>query len=155
MKDYSPAQARLILREMTDDLCVRLRKSGSKTALVHCYCGYSDNAISKGFARQARLDIATDDNDILYHAILRIFDHFVVECPIRTLGIGFGKLSPALHQQYSLLESTEAQRKNKKLWQKIDILNEMYGRNAVLRASSLLSYSTIKERHGYIGGHKA
>ena len=155
MKDYSPAQARLILREMTDDLCVRLRRAGCKTRLVSCFCAYSDIAISPSFSHQAKLDIATDDNDLLYEAIMRLFNRYVIACPIRVLGIGFGKLSLATQQQYSLLESTSSQEKNKKLWQKIDILNDRYGKNAVLRASSLLPYSTIKERHGQIGGHKA
>ena len=154
MRDYSPMEAKLILREMTDDLCVRLRKAGCKAGVVSCYCGYSDSAAS-GFSRQAKLDIATDDNDLLYEAILRLFHRFVINAPIRGLGVGFSKLSPAIEQQYSLIESTASQEENHRLWRQIDILNQRYGKNAVLRASSLLPYSTIKERHGQIGGHKA
>ena len=155
MKDYSKEEAKLILREMTDDLCVRLRKSDVKTGVVSCYCGYSKASIHPGFSVQAKLDIATDDNDLLYQTVLHLFNQKAIQEPIRYLGIGFGKLSSSKDQQYSLFGSIKAQEKNRKLWQKVDILNEMYGKNAVLRASSLLSYSTIKERHGQIGGHKA
>ena len=154
MRDYSPAEAKLILREMTDDLCVRLRKARCKTGVVSCFCGYSDSSVP-GFSRQAKLDIATDDNDLLYQAILRLFNRFVINAPIRGLGIGFSKLTVASQQQYSLIESTAAQEENHRLWRQIDILNQRYGKNAVLRASSLLPYSTIRERHGQIGGHKA
>ena len=155
MKDYNVTQARLILREMVDDLCVRLRSSGCKAGGISCYCGYSDTGSNKGFSRQAKLDIHTDDNDLLYEAILRLFDRYVLDLPIRYLGIGFARLKQSHQQQYSLMDSTPKQQKNEKLWQKIDILNQMYGKNTVLRASSLLPYSTIRERHTLIGGHRS
>ena len=155
MRDYSVSEAKLILREMTDDLCVRLRAAKSKVKQVSCYCGYARSAEYLGFSRQSSLDIATDDNDLLYEAILRIFNRFVEPLSIRMLGIGFGKLSTCEDQQYSLLESTPRQESNHKLYHTIDLLNEIYGKNTVLRASSLLEASTIRERHQQIGGHKA
>lgn len=152
MRDYKASEARLILREMTDDLCVRLRKAKCKAKTVSCFCGYSKNG---GFSRQEALTIPNDDNDILFRAILNIFNKHILPYPIRNLGIGFDKLIQTTAQQYSLFESVERQETNRRLFQTIDALNERYGRNTVLRATSLLDASTIRERHQQIGGHKA
>lgn len=155
MRDYNLKEAKLILREMTDDLCVRLRATGSLTSCVSCYCGYSNTALHGGFSRQASFSIPTDDNDILFKEILRLFELFAEDHPIRTLGIGFSKLKESSSYQYSLFESPLKQEKNHNLFRAIDALNLRYGKNTVLRASSLLEASTIKERHQQIGGHKA
>ena len=155
MRDYSPEEGKLILREMTDDLCVRLRRGGFKAGTVGCYCGYSSSVREGGFSAQAKLNIATDDNDLLYEAILRIYETHIQQAPIRCLGIVYSKLSFASGQQFSLLDSIDRQMNNERLWKSIDCLNARYGKNTVLRASSLTAASTIRERHQQIGGHKA
>ncbi len=155
-RDYDKTGARLVLRELVDDLCYRLRASNSKAGLVFVGVNYSTGSSLNGFSKQSSLNIATDDSETLYKACLRLFDKGVKEAPIRGLYISFGKLvSNNGSQQLSLFDTPEEEGKRHNLDLALDKVSAMFGRNAALRASSLTKDSNIKERHTMIGGHHA
>lgn len=156
MRDYHAKEAETVLSEIVDDLCVRLRKADAQTKLVHLFVGYSSLSGGGGFSRQCALNIATDDNESLLEAVLTLFHKYVEDRLIRNLYVSFGKLRPyAQERQLSLLEDNDALESRRNLRCAMDKIAEMYGPNAVLRASSLLESSTVKNRHTLIGGHRA
>lgn len=152
MKDYDAKGAKLVLREMCDDLCFRLRINESKCGLVSCSVMYSGCG---GFSKQRALDVYSDDNDTLYSIINDIFTSCYSGDQIRGLYISFGKLVPFTSLQPNLFESFEEAEEKRKLNLALDKIHNVYGPNSVLRASSGLKDSTVKIRHGQIGGHKA
>jgi len=152
-KDYTPAQARLILKEMLDDLCIRLRQSGQMTSRVGVMCGYSVAEGGGGFSHQVTLDYPTDDNEILLKDILLLFNKYVDSNKIRRLYITFGQLTKEAGDQLSLFEDADEQFDRKNLQKVMDELKVKFGKDSVLRGSSLLEESTAKERHQQIGGH--
>ena len=153
MRDYWPEEALLILKETIDELCIRLRKANQVSSLISVYVGDSDGG---GFSRQRSLEIPSDDNDILLSVAKNIYHAHVEYRPIRSIGASFGKLrSYSGPIQFSLFENNEELREKRTLRLTMDSINDIYGKNAILSASSLLSESTIRERHGYIGGHRA
>ena len=95
-----------------------------------------------------------DDSKIIFDAVIEIYKRYVNDSPIRNIGIYYGGLVPASHQQLSLFEDDKKQTNRHNLQKAVDKLHIKYGNNSVLRASSLLEESTIKERNEYIGGHK-
>ena len=153
IRDYSKPGARIVLKEMCDDLCLRLRLSQQKTGCVSVYVSYS-GSVGGAFAKQCSLDIASDNNDVLFATIARLYDKYVIDAPIRRLGISFDKLTPYHFKQLSIFEEENGERSDE-YYKAIDTIQSKYGKNAVLRMSSLLEDSTVKERHGQIGGHKA
>ena len=86
--------------------------------------------------------------------ILEIYRRHVKDLPIRNIGIYFGHLVQASHQQLNLFEDESKQIKRHNLQKAVDELHNKFGNNSVLRASSLLEESTIKERNEFIGGHR-
>jgi DNA polymerase V len=82
------------------------------------------------------------------------FEH-VESLPIRNLGISFSKLGEYSMEQLDIFHTPEEKEEKHNLWQAIDKIQARYGKNAVLRLSALTEDSTIIERHGQIGGHKA
>ncbi len=154
IRDYSVDEAKTIIREMSDELCHRLREARAKCATVSLYIGYSGQN-GGGFSRQCSLDIPTDDVNQLFHCVSFLYDKFVEDFPIRGISISFSKLSDASARQYSLFEDAYELENRRCLYQKMDEINALFGKNAVLRSTSLLEESTIRERHGQIGGHKA
>ena len=154
IRDYSLKETKTILREMTDDLCFRLRLASKKSGCVSLFMAYS-SAYGGGFSRQCSLDIASDDPNFLFEAVMSLFDRFASDCPVRQLGISFSKLSDYGGQQYSLFEDMTECQERRLLHQQMDKIHALFGPNAALRATSLLPESTIIERHGQIGGHKA
>lgn len=155
-RDYDKKGARLVMQEVIDDLCFRLRAHKAKTGVVSLSVIYSATSKLGGFSRQSSLNIPTDDTLTLYKACLRLFEKFVLDEPIRGIYISFRKLIPAQGiQQLSLFEEAEDTKRRHDLDVALDQVAAMYGRNAVLRASSLTEDSNIKERHTMIGGHHA
>lgn len=151
-RDYQKDEAITIIREMVDELSSRLRNEGKMTHVVAIYIGYSKN--KGGFARRATLLSATDDTQSLLEAILEIYHRYIKDLPIRNIGLSFGKLVPASSQQLNLFEDEKKQVDRHNLQKALDVLHAKYGKNSVLRASSLLEESTVRERNEFIGGHK-
>ena len=151
-RDYNRKEAITIIREMVDTLTSRMRNEEKMCNMVSIYIGYSKNM--GGFARRSTLLAATDDSKVLLDAVLEIYNRYVQDLPIRNIGIYYGGLVPASHQQLNLFEDEAKQEKRHNLQKAVDKLHSKYGNNSVLRASSLLEESTIKERNEYIGGHR-
>lgn len=151
-RDFSIKEAPTIIREMCDDLCLRMRNENKMTEVVSLYIGYSKN--QGGFARQMSLLAATDDTDILYKALMEIYQRYCIDMPIRNIGLNFGKLSPANMQQLNIFEDEKKQSTNRDLQLTIDEIHNRYGKNMLLRASALTESSTAIERHNQIGGHR-
>lgn len=151
-KDYDKEEIKLIIKEMGDDLSLRLRKEGKLTNVISLYIGYSKEG---GFARQASLIKPTSDNDVIYETLMMILDRYIEDYPIRRVSLNFSKLVPYLnYEQLSLFEDEEKIKKKRMLQDAIDNIQIRYGKNKLLRASSLLESSTIIERHNQIGGHR-
>ena len=151
-RDYQKDEAMTIIREMVDDLAARMRNQEKMTPVVGIFIGYSKNM--GGFARRSTLLSATDDTQTLLDAILEIYKKSVKDLPIRNISISFGSLMPASHQQLNVFEDDEKQLARHNLQKALDVLHQKYGKNSVLRASSLLEESTVRERNEFIGGHR-
>ena len=152
-KDYNKDNIKLVIREMNDDLSSRLRNEGKMTQVVSIYIGYS-KAEMGGFSRQMSLLSPTNETDVLYKALIEIFNKFIEDKPIRRIGINFGKLTTSSHQQLNIFENSNNQIANQELQMTMDKIQMKYGKNILLRASALSSDSTAIERHNQIGGHR-
>ena len=151
-RDYQKDEAITIIREMVDELASRMRNQGKMCNVVALFIGYSKN--KGGFARRSTLLSATDDTHVLLDAILELYRRYVNDLPIRNISISFGDLADASHQQLNLFEDEKKQQQRHNLQKALDLLHCKYGKNSVLRASSLLEESTVRERNEFIGGHK-
>lgn len=152
-KDYKMDEARLIIREMCDDLSSKLRKENKQTELVSLYIGYSKDTMG-GFSRQMSLLNATDDTEELYNALIEIYDEYIRDYPIRRVGISFGKLSTNGFKQINMFDDAKKEKNRHDLFKTMDKLKDKYGKNILLRASALTENSTAIERHNQIGGHR-
>ena len=66
----------------------------------------------------------------------------------------FSKLTKKQDIQLSLFDNYEKDEKESKLFDAMDAIQKKYGKNKLLRTSSLSKESTAKERHNQIGGHR-
>ena len=152
-RDYKKDEAPTLIREMVDDLALRMRNEGQKCNVVALFIAYAKPEMG-GFSRQMSLLSATNQNVVLFDALMEIYKKHIKDLPIRHIGISFGKLTGSKNQQLNLFESSEDQIKNEDLQYTIDALHNKYGQNIILRASALTEESTAIERHTFIGGHK-
>ena len=151
-RDYNKDEAVTIIREMVDTLSTRMRNADKMTGVVSIYVGYSKN--TGGFARRSTLLAPTDDSELIFTAIMEIYRAYIKDLPIRMIGINYGALVDSTYQQLSMFEDDKEQMKRHNLQKTMDLLQSKFGKNSVLRASSLLEESTIRERNEFIGGHR-
>lgn len=152
-KDFNKESAVTIIREMCDDLSMRLRNENKQTELVSLYIGYSKENMG-GFSRQMSLLQRTDDTEELFNALMEIYHKHIQNYPIRRIGINFGKLSDEKYTQMSMFDTKNSKMKNRDLSKAMDKLKNKYGSNILLRASAFTEDSTAIERHNQIGGHR-
>ena len=152
-RNYNYKEAKTVIRELIDDLSLRMRNEGKMCEVVALGIGYASN--KGGFSRQMSLLSLTNDTEMLKEAVFEIYDHNVIDKPIRQIYISFGRVSNRVqYQQLSLLYDNEKSQKQQQFQDILDILHNKYGNDAVLRASALTEESTAKERHNQIGGHR-
>lgn len=151
-RDFTLKEIPVIVKEMCDDLALRMRNEHKMASVVSLYIGYSK--AQGGFSRQMSLLSATDDTDKLCEALMELLHKYAVDLPIRNVGLNFGKLSDATSQQLNLFEDEKDQMTNRDLQLTIDEIHNRYGKNMLLRASALTDSSTTIERHNQIGGHR-
>ena len=154
-KDYYNNDILLIIKEVLSLLLRRLRKEKLLTKRISLFVGYSKH-IGGNFNVSKKLDQETNDENILYKTLLNVFNSYYEEnMPVRKIGISLSKLEKNDHIQLNLFEQINDVDKKNNLSTAIDEINDKYGNNSVLSATSLLSTSTIKSRNNKIGGHNA
>ena len=152
MRDYSPEEAKLILKEMNDDLAMRLRAHGKMTRRLGVAVRYTFSE-GGGFSHQVTLDYPTDDTDKIYEDLLKIYEKYVGNHKIRGVYITYSQLESGEYDQLNLFEVGHTDETKRDMTKTIDGLKRKYGKDTILRASALLEESTAKERHNQIGGH--
>ncbi len=148
-REYSQEESLLILLEMNDDLAMRLREEGSLASKVSVAFGGRNGSYGKSMS----LPMATDDTVSLYLYIKECF-LFLPNIPLRGISISYSNLSKGKEEQLPLFIDEKELDERKSLDLAIDDIKRAYGKNSVLRCSSLLSSSTAKSRHTQIGGHR-
>ena len=151
-KDYNGNNVRIIIEEMVDTVIRRVRLANKQTQIVGLAIGYSKTS-GGGFYRTLKLENPTQDTKIVLDTCLMLFDRYYTNKPIRKVGVSLGGLVDKTNRQLNLFTDYVEEEKEEKKNKAIDEITHKYGKNSILRASSLLSDSTIKERNKKRGGH--
>ena len=151
-KDYNEGNIKLIIAEMVEVLTYRLRKNNQQTSVIGFGIGYSKD-VNGGFYHSIKLDVPTDSSkEIVRHCFI-IFDRYYEFLPIRKVSISCGGLVSKKGVQLNLFEPLETLQEEAKINEAVDEIKDKYGKNSVVKASSLLPDSTAIERNKKIGGH--
>lgn len=154
-KDYFENNIKIIIKEMIEVLTARLRKNNKTCSVIGFGISYS-KSIGGGFYHSIKLDTPTDRESIILSTCLMIFDKFYSDnLPIRKVSISVGKLSDKTGIQLDIFNTIESTLETENMNEAIDEIKTRFGKNSILKASSLLDDSTIKERNKKIGGHNA
>lgn len=153
-KDYTGDNIKIIIKETIDIVTKRLRVTKKQASIVGLAIGYS-KSVGGGFYHVMKLDTPTDNSKIIFECCMLLFDKFYKDSPIRKVGVSVGNLSDKNSLQLNLFENFEEVKKEETKEKVIDEINDRFGKNSLLKASSLLQDSTIRERNKKIGGHNA
>ena len=153
-KDYNGNNIKIIIREMVEVVTMRLHKNHVTSSLIGLGIGYSKD-VGGSFYHQIKLDQPTDIESVILANALMIFDKYYEDLPIRKVTVSCGRLQEKSGVQLNIFDNIEKIREQEQIDEAILEIKDKYGKNALLKASSLLDDSTIHERNKKIGGHSA
>ena len=153
-KDYNGNNIKIIIREMVEVVAMRLHKNHVTSSLIGLGIGYSKD-VGGSFYHQIKLDQPTDIESVILANALMIFDKYYEDLPIRKVTVSCGRLQEKSGVQLNIFDNIEKIREQEQINEAILEIKDKYGKNALLKASSLLDDSTIQERNKKIGGHSA
>ena len=137
---------------MVELLTARLRANNKQTTVIGLGISYSKE-INSGFYHTLKLDVPTDSNKELIRYCNIIFDRYYDYLPIRKVSITCGGLTTKTGVQLNLFEEYQDIKQENKMNATIDEIKNKFGKNSLIKASSLLPDSTAIERNSKIGGH--
>ncbi|HIS86542.1 MAG TPA: Y-family DNA polymerase [Candidatus Caccenecus avistercoris] len=153
-KDYNGNNIKIIIREMVEVVTMRLHKNHVTSSLIGLGIGYSKD-VGGSFYHQIKLDQPTDIESVILANALMIFDKYYEDLPIRKVTVSCGRLQEKSGVQLNIFDNIEKIKEQEQIDEAILEIKDKYGKNALLKASSLLNDSTIHERNKKIGGHSA
>lgn len=152
-RDYAGDEMPLLIREMAEQVAIRLRRRNARTTTVHLFIGYSKDEGKKGFSRQMKVS-ATSDTQQLAESLLFLFNKFYDgRAFIRNIGVTYSNLVNDGGDQLDLFEDPTVQEKRIKIDKAMDLVREKYGFVSIVRASSTMENGRSIKRAGLVGGH--
>lgn len=156
MRDYKFEEARLIVKEMTELLCLDLVDKGLITDSVTLYVGYSHTVGYPAARGTAALRTATSSAVMIRPQVAELFEKIVNRTiPVRRINLCCNRVMDEAYRQYDLFTTPADLEKEHRIQKSILEVKKRFGKNAVLKGMNLEEGGTTIERNGQIGGHKS
>lgn len=180
-RDYRPDEALVVLREMVDVLVLELVERHCVASGIALSVGYAKTEEEKQRARrslregtasegehgirpgrgahaggQRRLSGRTGSFRKLWPAFEALFGEVVDEtCMVRRLNIGLTGIVGEELEELDLFSDAAAEAQERDMQRTILAVKERFGKNALLKGTSLREGATGRERNEQVGGHHA
>ena len=154
--ERSHEDGKLIVKEMTDLLCLELVEKGLVTDSISMQIGF-ENRLELPFARgTTTLPITTSSAKVMFPYVEQLYDKIIPShMGIRRVNISFNNVIDEAYQQYDLfIDPAELERERKMQKAMIDI-KKKFGKNAILKGMNLEEGATTRLRNHQIGGHRS
>lgn len=155
--DYtSKGQIEIVLKEIVEQVTMRLRRMNTKTENISIYLGYPKNYIDQDGKRQANKQMKiplTNNSKELKSFAMQLFTQIYFGQEVRSIGFSCGKLSTTDNLQLNLFLDPTAQIADDRLDLLIDTIRRKYGFKSIVHATSLLEGATAIKRANLVGGH--
>ena len=156
MRDYGREEARLVLKEMVDALCLDMVDKGVVTNSLTLMVGYSNALHLPAAHGSTTLEVAGNSDKLLIPAAAALFDRIVdPQHPIRRLNVTCNHVVEEGAEQCSLFVDQREVRRTHQLQTAVLDIKKKFGKNAILKGMSLEEGATARERNRQIGGHKS
>ena len=155
-RDYSFEECLLIVKEMTDALCLDMAAQGVVTDSLSLMLGFSNELDIKPVNGSVTLSTGTNSYRVILPHVLDLYRRIAEEdAPIRRLSLSCNRIEPEGYVQYDLFSDPEELERDRKLSKATLDIKKRFGKNALVRGMDLQEGATTMERNRQIGGHKS
>lgn len=155
-RNYSPAEGRIIVKEMSENIALELFDKGLTADSATMYIAYdylSGTPSSKG---TITFGTATDLVSKIRFSCTELYDRIIDKRGnVRRVGISLNNVRPEAGWQYDVFSDTEKQEKERRLQSCVMNIKKKYGSNGIVKCLDLLQGARTIERNRQIGGHRA
>lgn len=152
LRDYQVHELTAVLIEQVEDVFYRTRMNDQYPTTIRVSVGYTaSGGIRKQFTEKNGYKSTTQIIDILWRYIQSKLEPNAL---LRTIGVNFTNFRSNQIQQLELFQSEKAL-KAEMIDHALDKVRMKYGKETVIRATSLTSGGTLKDRKGLLAGHQA
>lgn len=144
----------IVLREMVEQVAIRLRRAGKKTTVFSIHVGYSKQENKKSINTQKKIE-ATNQTDTLTNVVLQLFHQKYSSGAVRKFAVNYSGLVDESFGLVSLFDDVEKIEKEERLQSAIDSIRDQFGFTSLLKANVLESVSRSIVRSKLIGGRSA
>lgn len=157
MRDYSFSEGELIVKEMTDQICLEMLDKDVVTKSVTLYVGYSNSLHMDSARGTASLATETNADTMLIPAMTALYRRIVDPAyPVRRINITCNNVvKDSGMYQYSLFDDPKVLERDRTIQQTMLEIKKKYGKNSILKGMDLEEAATGRERNRQIGGHKS
>jgi len=159
-RDYDDqTEIETVLKEMGEQIAVRLRKSKKFATSISFYVGFSFMETQPTIKSTKKIDPTNHTQDI-QNLITREFRKLYHGGKIRRLGVSANDLTEVNVKQLSFFDVTDnlecsAKLKEEKIQDSVDMIRNNYRFASVQKATALTKGSRVIARTNMIGGHSA
>lgn len=152
LRDYRLDELKAVLIEQIEDVSYRTRTSKMYPTTISVSVGYANGAgIRKQFTEKNGFK---STNSIIRKLWSYILENGDKEELYRTISVSFTNFKSNKMEQLELFKSKK-EMKSEIIDHALDYIKLKYGKDIVMRASSLSYEGTLKHRKGLLAGHKA
>ena len=154
-RDYvEQREIEIVLREMAEQVAIRLRRAGKKATVVAIHLGYSKLENKRSINTQMKIE-PTNNTDILTNYVLKLFHNKYTSGAIRNVAVSYSGFVDESYGLISLFDDVDKEEKEERLQTAIDSIRNQFGFTSLLKANSLDKASRSIARSKLIGGHSA
>ena len=155
-RDYDFKECELIVKEMTDALCLDMADKGLVTSSLSLMVGFSNELHIKPVTGTVSMSVTTNVYTIIIPHVLELYTRIVPRhSSIRRLSLTCNSVQDEVYEQYDLFTDYAALERERKLQKAALEIKRKFGKNALVRGMDLQEAATTMERNRQIGGHKS
>lgn len=155
-RDYHFEECKLVVKEMTDALCLDMIEKGLVTESLSLMIGYSNELELKSGHGTVSMTVCTNSYQVIIPYVINLYERITAkDTPIRRLCLTCNHVRNEIYEQYDLFTDYEQIEKERKLQRVTLEIKKKFGKNALLRGMDLQAAGTTIERNRQIGGHKS
>ncbi len=154
-RDYTKQRdIEIIMREMAEQVAIRLRRAHKKTMCVSISLGFSKSENRRSLQAQMTVE-PTNNTDTLINHVLELLHKKYTSGAVRSVAVNYSKFVDESFGFISLFDDVEQIEKEERLQSAIDNIRNEFGFTSLLRANALEEASRSRARSKLIGGHSA
>lgn len=155
-RDYYFEECMVVIKEMTDALCLDMAERGIVTESLSLMIGYSNELELPHSHGTVTLNICTNSYSMIIPHVIKLYERIAERNQtIRRLALACNRIYDKAYEQYDLFTDYNQIEKEHRLQKAAMEIKKKFGKNSFLRGMDLQEIGTTMERNRQIGGHKS